>query len=76
MWHREPATSKPLTVGGVGRWRLRVVLKNEWGTLLALWWTAGRIPVLFPSKDLGKLAFLPLGRSLTFQYSARVWRPD
>jgi len=76
VWHREPATSKPLTVGGVGRWRLRVVLKNEWGTLLALWWTAGRIPVLFPSKDLGKLAFLPLGRSLTFQYSARVWRPD
>ena len=40
------AIFKPLTVGGLSRWRKRLVLINEWGISLALGWAAGLRPVL------------------------------
>lgn len=57
-------------------WRERLVLINEWGTLLALCWTAGLIPLQFSLKRPSKISFLLLVFHLSFKYGARVGRPD
>ena len=48
----ELATVIPWVVGGLGRWRMCLVLLNELGTLMALFWAAVIIPELFCSRDL------------------------
>ena len=58
------------------RWRMRVVLMNEWRTLMALGWAAGLIPFHFPLNILREFSFLPFKMSLSFQCGGRLWRPD
>ena len=45
------------------------------GTSVALCWATVIIPVIFSFKRPSEVSFLPFEMSLTFQYSARVWRP-
>ena len=66
MLNRELAIFKPLSVGALGMWRERLVLMNEWGTLVALWWAAVPILVLFSLKRPSEISFLPLQLRLLF----------
>lgn len=51
------ATFNPLTNGGLGVWRKRLVLMNECGTSVALVCVDGLIPVIYSLNDLMKIVF-------------------
>ena len=52
----ELATVMPWMVSGLGRWRMWLVLLNELGTLMALFWAAVIIPELFCSREIEKFS--------------------
>ena len=54
--YHELATLMPWMVGGLGWWRMWLVLLNELGTLVALFWAAVIIPEHFCSRDLVKFS--------------------
>ena len=60
----------------LGIWRKRLVLMNEWGTLLSWWWAAVLVPVLFSLKRPSEISFLPFEMSIYFLHSPRAGRPD
>ena len=65
----ELAIFKLLTFGALGRWRKMLVLINEWGTSLALWWEAVLIIALFFVQDTQGNFLLASGDELLFS----VW---
>ena len=65
-----------LSIGGLGMWRRRLVLINEWGTSVASWWAAVLNPVIFSLKRLIEIPFLPFEMSLPFHHSSRLSGPD
>ena len=73
VFYHEMAIFKPLTFGGLCRWRKRVVLMNELGTSVALGWAAGPIPGIFSLRRLRDISFLPFKMSFTFLYGQILW---